>query len=322
MAVIRKNILGDAAVRDQFIRGVKLLKAEDSGSTTSDFGVPGASLPVSTYDLFVIWHHRAMMTETPPGNSSGRNAAHRGPVFCPWHRVMLMVLERNLQRVLADPAFGLPYWDWGADGDRSQAQQLASPLWAPECLGGSGSPVSTGPFRYDEADPASWRVKIEGTIGAEIAIADRGLNRDLADDIPTLPTTAHATNALGLSIYDAPPWSVGSVGFRNRLEGWTADPGSQAPWLHNRVHVWVGGDMSPSTSPNDPVFYLNHCNVDRIWERWLASFGRTYVPDATAPDTLAGHRIDDPIVSPIGGGTLTPRQVLDVSNIYTYDVLP
>ena len=27
-----------------------------------------------------------------------------------------------------------------------------------------------------------------------------------------------------------------------------------------------------------PVFYLNHCNVDRIWEAWLVNEGRTYVP--------------------------------------------
>src|SRR5829696_1697483 len=44
--------------------------------------------------------------------------------------------------------------------------------------------------------------------------------------------------------------------------------------MHNQVHVWIGGDMGPATSPNDPVFYLNHCNVDRIWEAWLVNQGR------------------------------------------------
>jgi tyrosinase len=39
--------------------------------------------------------------------------------------------------------------------------------------------------------------------------------------------------------------------------------------MHNRVHICIGGDMGSSTSPNnDPVFYLNHCNVDRIWAVW------------------------------------------------------
>ncbi len=322
MAVTRGNILTNNAVRDQYVRGVKLLKAEDSGSFTSDFGIPGPSQPVSTYDLFVIWHHRAMMTLTPPGNPLGRNAAHRGPVFCPWHRVMLMVLERNLQRVLADPTFGLPYWDWGTDGNGTRPQQIASAVWGPNCMGGSGSPVGTGPFAFNASNPNSWRVKIVGTSTAAVVATDRGLRRSLGVDIGTLPTTKHVTNALGLAIFDGSPWSTGSGGFRNRLEGWSADSGARPPWAHNRVHVWIGGDMSPSTSPNDPVFYLNHCNVDRIWEKWLGSHGRTYVPDQTAPASLAGHRIDDPIVSPIGGGNLTPRQVLNVSAIYTYDVLP
>jgi hypothetical protein len=45
-------------------------------------------------------------------------AADRGPIFLPWHRVMLTLLESNLRRVLSDATFGLPYWDW-ARGWRS-----------------------------------------------------------------------------------------------------------------------------------------------------------------------------------------------------------
>lgn len=26
--------------------------------------------------------------------------------------------------------------------------------------------------------------------------------------------------------------------------------------------------MGPMTSPNDPVFFVHHCNVDRIWYNW------------------------------------------------------
>jgi tyrosinase len=35
--------------------------------------------------------------------------------------------------------------------------------------------------------------------------------------------------------------------------------------LHNQVHAWIGRGMGLASSPNDPVFYLHHCNVDRIW---------------------------------------------------------
>ena len=115
MAVIRHNILKNAAARDAYVRGVMLLKNEFPGPTTASLGIPGPSQSVSTWDLFVVWHHTAMMTMTPPTQNS-RNAAHRGPVFPAWHRFMLYQLELNLQRVINDDIFGLPYWDWAADG--------------------------------------------------------------------------------------------------------------------------------------------------------------------------------------------------------------
>ena len=40
----------------------------------------------------------------------------------------------------------------------------------------------------------------------------------------------------------------------NQIENW-----------HNNVHVYVGGDMLMGTSPNDPAFYMHHCNVDKLW---------------------------------------------------------
>jgi tyrosinase len=322
MAVTRKNILTDADARDKFIRGALLLKQEASGQTTADFGIPGRAQSVSTYDLFVIWHHTAMMRLTPADNSAARNAAHRGPVFCPWHRTMLMFFEQNLQRVLGDPSVGLPYWDWGQDGDLPAAQQLTADIWQANCLGGQGNPVTTGPFAFDSTDTKSWRVRVVANVSGELMQVNRGLRRRFASSIVTgLPKSAHVSTVLTLNAYDTPSWDVSSHGFRNRLEGWSADPDFQPPWLHNAVHVWVGGDMSPSTSPNDPVFYLNHCNVDRVWEGWLANNGRSYVPDMDANNSLKGHRIDDPIESPMGSD-MTPRHVLDVSSVYKYDVLP
>lgn len=322
MAVTRKNILTDRSVRDKFIQGVLALKQEPSGRTTADFGIRGRAQSVSTYDLFVVWHHTAMMRPTPAGNAAGRNAAHRGPVFCPWHRVMLLLLEQNFQRVLGDATFGLPYWDWAEDGDLPAASQIEADIWKADCLGGQGNPVSTGPFAYKADDPDSFRVRVAANVSGALTSVDRGLRRGFASSgAPLLPTSVQVANALALSTFDAPSWDPSSAGFRNRLEGWSADAGARSPWLHNRVHVWVGGDMSPSTSPNDPVFYLNHCNVDRLWEAWLSHYGRVYVPDQTAPASLAGHRIDDPIASPLGD-SMTPRQALDLRAIYVYDKLP
>ena len=38
--------------------------------------------------------------------------------------------------------------------------------------------------------------------------------------------------------------------------------------LHGAVHNAVGGDMADRGSPTDPVFWLHHANIDRIWGKW------------------------------------------------------
>jgi tyrosinase len=335
VAVVRRNVLADADARSAYIRGVKLLKHENTSLTTVQFGIPGAANPVRTYDLFVIWHVFTMGTAVPPGGDPNlRNAAHRGPVFLPWHRIMLAWLEIHLQRVLGDASFGLPYWDWALDGTPPFPGGVANPagsaLWqnTPDGLGGQGTPIpSGGALAFDPNDAASFRVRLSGTSGGGLQqVPDRGLNRAFGQaepfGSPTLPTVVDVLEAFNtllephLATYDAAPYDRTSSGFRNRLEGFLG------PGLHNQVHRWVGGDMGPASSPNDPVFFLHHCNVDRIWEGWMHANGRQYQPDQNAPLALLGHRIDDPLVSPFdpGGTPATPRMLLDVQNTYTYDV--
>jgi tyrosinase len=317
MAVTRRDILTNATAMKQYCDGVNALKNEFTGPTTASLGIPGPPQKVSTYDLFVIWHHTAMMTPTPPNGTVDRNAAHKGPVFCPWHRFMLRQLELNLQRVLQDDTFGLPYWDWAADGQLPVHQQTQSKLWAANGIGGSGSPVTTGPFALNAADPKSFRVRVESAPNLQIRQVNRGLRRRLAGDLPDLPTKTQTSQAVAVTPYDAAPWTAQSPsGFRNRLEGWIPN----GPALHNRVHVWIGGDMSPASSPNDPVFFLNHCNVDRLWEAWMNKHGRAYLPDQTASNDLKGHRINDQLSSLVSAPT-TPAAVLDSTSQYTYDSL-
>jgi tyrosinase len=316
MTVTRRNILSDISARNKYIEGVKLLK--------NDFLNPDWP---NTYDIFIIWHYYAMMTLTPANSTSGRNAAHSGPAFLPWHRWMLVLLEHHLQRVLNDSNFGLPYWDWAADGELSPSSQLNAPIWSNDCMGGSGIPVTTGPFAS-----GSWQINIEegftsGSFTPTLVSTSRALRRTLGLDVNTLPTIADVLSSVHRNepnvFYDSSPWDRNSVGFRNELEGWPI-----GPMNHNRVHVWIGGDMGPATSPNDPVFYLNHCNVDRIWAGWLQIHGDpSYVPNANAGTFLRRHRVNDllfeittnDLFDPVYHGSVRPLNLLDVSARYTYD---
>lgn len=37
---------------------------------------------------------------------------------------------------------------------------------------------------------------------------------------------------------------------------------------HVPGHTWTGSTMASGASPLDPLFYLHHCNLDRIWSIW------------------------------------------------------
>jgi tyrosinase len=51
---------------------------------------------------------------------------------------------------------------------------------------------------------------------------------------------------------------------------------------HGNVHIGIGGDMTQfATAGLDPIFWLHHCNIDRLWNRWLAGGGGRSNPPAS-----------------------------------------
>ncbi|MGH3920541.1 MAG: tyrosinase family protein [Pseudonocardiaceae bacterium] len=328
MTVTRRNILTSEDARDRYLAAVVELNRADTGITAGALyqqlrpAVPllrmsGLNQELSVWDLFVIWHYLAMQIVTPPLQPL-RNLAHGGPIFLPWHRMFLIRLEEQLQRV-TDADTALPYWDWAAHGELSETAQREGDLWSERYLGESRGQVISGPL-------GNMRVRIEDD-GAELTSFDaRPLERNAGVDTPKLPTLADLRWTLEDKSYDGSPWSLASESFRNKVEGWfprpptPEDPIQEIAEMHNRVHVWVGGDMAPGTSPNDPVFYLNHCNEDRIWEAWMVEHGREYRPTVADADAPIGHRLDDTMVSLLGA-PLRPADVLDASAWYAYDDL-
>ncbi|HVG61902.1 MAG TPA: tyrosinase family protein [Hyalangium sp.] len=284
--MIRRNILADEGVQQQFITGVLALK------DPARFPWPGQQ-GLSIYDLFVAWHHLSMMLFTPPSQRD-RNAAHSGPSFLPWHRYFLLRFEGYLRIALNDPDFRLPYWEWSADAALTDPRQ--SPLWGQTALGRFTAPGQF-PVRIVAAEQGLVRLSQPRLVQRALGVAGALPTRD-----------AVRTVLRDQVLYDAPPYDSFSTGFRNYLEGWEGPAR-----IHNNVHVWVGGDMTDSTSPNDPVFFLHHCNVDRIWYAWQ---GRNpsvpYVPSQSAPASLAFHRSDDALYSVFReGAAVTPRSVLN-----------
>lgn len=58
---------------------------------------------------------------------------------------------------------------------------------------------------------------------------------------------------------------------------------------HNYIHELVGGLMKRlSTAATDPIFWLHHCNVDRVWATWHATQARGVYPADWTGRTLNG----------------------------------
>lgn len=286
--VTRKNIRSlTSAEKTAFVNAVKTIKSN------------------GTYDQYVLMHANTPMTEI-----------HRCPSFLPWHRQFILDFEKHLQAASGDSDMALPYWDWAQDmrdlanGTFSDLEEAV--IWQDDLLGGNGDPadgniVKTGPFRQGEWETINDDGSSRGS-----------LIRRMGVDVPDLPTQAMINAALAISEYDSSPWNSTSVpSFRNRLEGWR--PSSDAPGLHNRGHVWIGGDMAPMTSPNDPAFFLHHCFVDKIWAEWQVRHGKdNYLPRSGGPSR---QNIDDNMHD-TPSGTHKVSDVLDISDLgYTYDTM-
>ncbi len=77
------------------------------------------------------------------------------------------------------------------------------------------------------------------------------VNRNIAA-FSVLPNAAAVAGVMGNGTFNT---------FAPALEG-----------VHNSGHVWVGGTMmSVPTAPADPVFWMHHAEIDRIWAEWQAA---------------------------------------------------
>ena len=98
------------------------------------------------------------------------------------------------------------------------------------------------------------------------------------------------------------------LGFRNRLEGFVdLCPGNTPNCLkyldegrthNNAVHILLGGHMRivPSAS-NDPIFFLHHANIDRLFESWIRKFGNINLPTYSMQSGgHPGHNLNDYLV--------------------------
>ncbi len=254
---------------------------------------------LNAYDYFVNLHVQAF---------EGHSGAHMAPGFLPWHREFLRRFELEMRRTSGNPYITLPYWDW-------TAADSVSAIFSDDFLGGNGDAnqqyfVISGPFRkgnwkmadrYDDSDD-----EFDDFIDATTPLFRTGLQRRFNQNgNVALPVMAQVDSLLNVwRPYDSAPYDMHSDitrSMRNYLEGWWPRGSS----MHNAVHVWVGGQMQTASSPNDPVFFLHHANIDRLWWQWQARYGNDTYP-------REGHHNDQERLFQFGG--VTAAQTFDLAD--------
>jgi len=269
--------------KENFVKACVLMKAEIVN--------PGA--PVSQrynrWDEYVAIHQ--MIQDAFAPSTSNVNFGHGGTgsySFLSWHRYFLFQFEKKLQSFV--PSVMLPYWDWtdpasimtdtflGPNG--TTAGEVRSGYFARNSPGTVGNPTPVPPW---------WPSGLTGwTLPSAFGIWAGALQRNF--DAPSqLPTATDLRQTLGKPTYP---------NFQDALE--SGNGLTSFHQMHNGLHGWIGGHMSdPAASSFDPIFYLHHCNIDRLWAMWQMD-GHADVYPATGGNPE--HRRAD-IMYPWTGGT-------------------
>ncbi len=178
--------------------------------------------------------------------------AHGAAGFLPWHRAYLLDLERELQAI--DPSVALPYWRF---------DQPAPNLFTLDFLGVSNA----GTVQFSNNNPLQFWT----TDGVQ------GINRGPRNNWnpATQPGPGIITEASTLALGAQYP------AFRT-MEG---NP-------HGTAHTrWDGFIRQIGTAAKDPLFFLLHCNVDRLWAKWQRQNGRFDQAQAASYDSNPGNPI-------------------------------
>jgi hypothetical protein len=216
------------------------------------------------------------------------SSVHGYASFFPWHRYMLFTLERELQK---SANVMLPYWDWGYD---SQSPEK-SPIWG------------TGPLTFGTNGDSKTGCVTTGAFAGHTTFypSKRCLSRNWGNGavIPAFTSSVELNKILATGRnYD------------------TYRSGIELP--HGYVHNNIGGDMQdPRTSPNDPVFYLHHTNVDRLWWQWQRAYpqmANSYSGNAFVSGGRRGNAGSSDILAPYG---VAVSDVMSTEALcYTYKV--
>jgi tyrosinase len=218
---------------------------------------------------------------------------HGSWFFLPWHRMYLHFFEQIVAAAvvqLGGPRdWALPYWNYSA----AASSRLLPPAFRNPTL-----PDSTPNHLYvAERDPdcnAGRQFADERDVALQTALTQAGFSSSNADNFGGFPTN-----------------------FSHNGPG----PGRLERVPHGTIHVAVGGPTGWmggfNTAGLDPIFWLHHANIDRLWQVWLNRDSGHQNPNSLQWLSRTAFSFYDATQQVV---TLRGSDVVDTSALdYTYD---
>ncbi len=201
--------------------------------------------------------------------------------------------EQAAQVIMNAPEFAMPYWDWTADRDYPEA-------FSDKLYNGKPNPLYV-PNRNKLVSPNDLS---DGVVGPNVM---KAIYRET--DFEAFGTSRPKDSSGQVQNDLNPKWVP--------MGGGTQGPLENPP--HNQVHNRIGAFMPTWASPRDPIFFMHHGNIDRIWAQWNA-LGRKNSSDSLWLDMPFTDNYIDP------NGQTYAKVVKDLQNTadfgYTYPNLP
>jgi tyrosinase len=192
---------------------------------------------------------------------------HRGPHFLPWHRTYLLDFERELQRF--DASVSLHYWRF----DEPAPNVFQRDFMGETAKVAFGDPPSDVTF-----DAGHW-------LDGWITDGQPGISRSAMFDTQTSAAPGLPLDFPLLDQDDTLALGADFTAFAV-MEG--------SP--HGAAHVSFAGSISGiDTAAKDPLFFMLHCNVDRLWAlwQWLERRVDPDDPQVYTGQDVDGRRLDD-----------------------------
>ena len=228
-------------------------------------------------------------------------AHHNSPLFLPWHRLYLAAYEQIIQEYAREIAgqypratrtryqnavetLRVPYWDWASNP--SLPTILSQPtlnINTPNGVRSLENPLARYTFRpipsaneFPQNFPLSHAPRTQRTPDSNGNDQVAAINAAMQANSKTLTDKVYYLVARQS---DYAPFS--NTGFPAERRNGSYD---SLESIHNQVHGLVGGNGHMAYVPFstfDPLFWLHHCNIDRIWSIWAAINPDSYVSPQT-----------------------------------------